>query len=216
MYNMNDNTKLIGLVSLFVVALTTAQVVSSKLLYVSLPVLGAVAMPGGTLAYAITFFSTDVTGELYGKDTARKVVNIGFLMNLVLLALIWATITWPAAGNSLDPQMFETVLGGSTNIIAGSLGAFLISQNWDVSVFHSVREKTDGKALWLRNVVSTGTSQAIDTVIFTLVAFAIVPSISGIGTSLPLSVIGSLIVGQYTAKLVLALVDTPFVYLATK
>ncbi|MFB6177517.1 MAG: queuosine precursor transporter, partial [Halobaculum sp.] len=134
-----------------------------------------------------------------------------FGMNFVLLGLVWVTIELPAARGSVDPAAFETVLGLSTNVVAGSLAAYVVSQNWDVIVFHRIREATEGRSLWLRNVGSTATSQLLDTVIFTVVAFLVAPAI-GIGPSLPLSVIGSLIVGQYALKLLIALVDTPLVY----
>ncbi|SHH44791.1 queuosine precursor transporter [Halobaculum gomorrense] len=202
------------LTALFVAALVTAQVISAKLLAVSLPVLGVVTAPGGTLAYAVTFFASDCLSELYGKAYARKVVNVAFGMNFVLLALVFATIATPAAQGSVDPAAFETVLGLSGNIVLGSLVAYVISQNWDVIAFHRIREFTGGDMLWLRNVGSTATSQLIDTIVFTLVAFAVAPAVFGLGPALPTSVLVSLIVGQYIVKLLIALVDTPLVYAA--
>jgi uncharacterized integral membrane protein (TIGR00697 family) len=201
------------LTALFVTALVTAQVISAKLVVVALPLLGGVVAPGGTLAYAVTFFASDCLSELYGKRYARAVVNVAFGMNFVLLALVWATIWLPAARGSVDAGAFETVLGLSTNVVVGSLAAYVVSQNWDVTAFHRIREATDGRSLWLRNLGSTGTSQLLDTVIFTVVAFRLAPAL-GVGQSLPLSVIASLIVGQYTLKLLIAVVDTPLVYAA--
>ena len=66
--------------------------------------------------------------------------------------------------------------------------------------------------MWLRNLGSTGTSQLIDTTIFVLLAFFLVPSALGIGQALPGAVLVQLIVGQYILKLLIALLDTPFVY----
>jgi uncharacterized integral membrane protein (TIGR00697 family) len=206
-------TAAVVLTALFVSALVTSQVISAKLVAVTLPVLGAVSAPGGTLAYAVTFFASDCLSELYGERYVRSVVNVAFGMNFVLLALVWATIQLPAAQGSVDPDAFATVLGLSTNVVAGSLVAYLLSQNWDVTVFHRVRAATDGAALWLRNLVSTGTSQLLDTVVFTLVAFWAAPAL-GVGQALPPAVLGSLIVGQYALKLLIALVDTPLVYAA--
>ena len=154
--------------------------------------------------------------ELYGRRAAQVLVNVGFLLNFLVLALVWSTILAPAAPNSVDPAAFETVLGASTNIVAGSLLAYLVSQNYDVVVFDALSSYTDGRHLWLRNVVSTGTSQAIDTVIFVGVAFWVLPQYAGVGGFAPeASVVLSLIVGQYLLKLLIALADTPFVYLIT-
>jgi uncharacterized integral membrane protein (TIGR00697 family) len=68
--------------------------------------------------------------------------------------------------------------------------------------------------LWLRNLGSTGTSQLIDTTIFVLIAFFGVPAVLGIGDVLPNEVLLQLIVGQYIIKLLIAVIDTPFVYAA--
>ena len=210
----------VALSALFVAALVTAQVTASKVLAfdapVALPVTGdTLVLPGAALAYALTFLASDCYAELYGRRAAQVLVNVGFLLNFLVLALVWSTILAPAAPNSVDPAAFETVLGASTNIVAGSLLAYLVSQNYDIVVFHGLADLTDGRRLWLRNIISTGTSQAIDTVIFVGVAFWVVPQYAGIGPAPPSDVVLSLIVGQYLLKLLIALLDTPFVYLIT-
>lgn len=206
------------LVALFITALVTAQLTAAKVLAftlpVSVPITGdTLVMPGAALAYALTFFASDCVAELYGKRSAQVMVNVGFIMNFVLLALVWSTIWAPAAqSSSVAPETFRQVLGASTGIVLGSLTAFLISQNWDVIVFHRLREATDGAQLWLRNIGSTATSQLIDTVIFVGIAFVLAPQLLGTGSPLPTSVIIQLIVGQYLLKLLIALLDTPLVY----
>jgi uncharacterized integral membrane protein (TIGR00697 family) len=206
----------IALVALFVTALTTAQLTASKLLAfglpVELPVTGAsIVLPGAALAYALTFFASDCYSELYGRRAAQVLVNVGFAMNFVLLALVWSTILAPAINPDTAAE-YRSVLAPGTNIVVGSLVAYVVSQNWDVLIFHRIREATGPSLLWLRNIASTATSQAIDTVLFVGVAFYVAPRVLGFGDPFPISVILSLIVGQYLLKLLIALVDTPFVY----
>ena len=203
----------IGLVALFVTALVVAQVTASKLLAfslpVSLPVVGdALVLPGAALAYALTFFASDCYAELYGRRAATIVVNVGFAMNFVLLALVWGTILapgLPASAQPVDPSAFRSVLGASTGIVVGSLAAYVVSQNLDVVLFHRLGEATDGDHLWLRNIGSTATSQLVDTVIFIGVGFVVFQ-----GT--PPAAALSLVVGQYLLKLAIAVLDTPLVY----
>jgi len=212
-------TGAVVLAAVFVAALVTAQLTAAKVLAFelpfALPVTGAeLAFPGAALAYALTFLASDCYTELYGKRAAQVLVNVAFAMNFLVLALLWSTILAPGA----DPEFaatFEAALAPAANIVAASLLAYVVSQNYDVVVFHAIKARTDGAYLWLRNVVSTGTSQAIDTVIFVGVAFWILPQYAGLGPQLPGSVVLSLIVGQYLLKLAIALVDTPFVYLIT-
>lgn len=207
----------VALIALFVTALVTAQLTAAKVLAfplpVSLPVVGAALVtPGAALAYALTYFASDCYAELYGRRAAQVLVNVGFAMNFLLLALVWSTILAPAARASVDPGQFRTVLGASTNIVLGSLLAYLVSQNWDVLVFDWLRERTDGRLLWLRNIGSTATSQAIDTLIFVGVAFFLAPAALGVGVRLPPPVLASLMAGQYLLKLFIAVADTPLVY----
>ncbi|WP_224270450.1 queuosine precursor transporter [Haloprofundus salinisoli] len=206
----------VALVGLFVTALVTAQLTAAKLLAfdlpLSLPVVGdSLALPGAALAYALTFFASDCYSELYGRKAAQRMVNVGFGMNLVVLALVAGTIAAPALDPGFGGQ-FAAVLAPSANIVLGSLVAYLVSQNWDVLVFHRIREATDGSHLWLRNVASTATSQALDTVLFVTVGFLVAPTVLGIGQATPVPVVISLVVGQYILKLLIAVADTPFVY----
>ncbi|MDZ7849812.1 MAG: queuosine precursor transporter [Halodesulfurarchaeum sp.] len=212
-------TAQVALIGLFVTALVTAQLTASKVLAfdlpVAIPVAGdTLALPGAALAYALTFFASDIYAEIYGRRAAQILVNVAFALNFVLLALVWSTILAPAAATSpVPPETFATVLGSSTNIVLASLAAYLVSQNWDVVVFHALREFTDGAHLWLRNIGSTATSQLLDTVIFVGLGFYLVPLALGTGDPLPLGIVASLLVGQYVLKLAIALLDTPFVYL---
>ncbi len=203
----------VGLVALFVTALVTSQVTASKLLAFSLPFSlplagSTLVLPGAALAYALTFFASDCYAELYGRRAATVVVNVGFAMNFVLLALVWSTIFAPGlpqAAQPVDLAAFRNVLGASTAIVVASLSAYVVSQNWDVFVFHWLRDRTDGEKLWLRNIGSTATSQLIDTVIFIGVGFILFQGV-------PPAEALALIVGQYLLKLAIAVLDTPFVY----
>jgi hypothetical protein len=102
-------------------------------------------------------------------------------------------------------KSFENVLGLAPRVVFASIIAFAVSQTHDVYAFHFLKEKTEGRFLWLRNNASTMVSQLIDTVVFILIAFYGV---------FPPQAIASMILGQYILKLTIAIVDTPFMYLA--
>jgi uncharacterized integral membrane protein (TIGR00697 family) len=202
----------LSLVALFVTALITAQVTATKVLAfgipVSLPLTGdLITVPAAVFAYALTFFASDCYAELYGRRDAQALVNVAFLMNFVLLAIVWLAIEAPVfAASPVGQEPFAETLGASTGVVAGSLLAYLVSQNWDVVVFHRIRARTGGDSLWLRNIASTASSQLIDTVIFITVAFFFFQGLS-------VDTVLGLILGQYLFKLALAGLDTPLVYL---
>ena len=217
---MRSSTVRTGLVALFVTALVTAQLAAAKVLAVplpaELPVVGAsVFVPGGVLAYAVTFFASDCYAELYGRRDAQTLVNVAFLMNFVLLGLVYFALAMPIAPPAItgaSQAEFSAVVQSGTAVVAGSLLAYLVSQNWDVLVFHWIRDRTGTAHLWLRNLASTGTSQAVDTVIFVGVAFALGPAVLSGASFPPVEQLAALMAGQYLAKLAIAVADTPFVY----
>jgi hypothetical protein len=89
--------------------------------------------------------------------------------------------------------------------VLGSLLAYLISQSLDVWLFERIRNATHGRHLWMRNNGSTMVSQAVDTVIYGLVVWW---GIVDLVTAMQLAV------AKYIFKLVIAAIDTPFIYLA--
>lgn len=193
--------KLIVLNGFFVMSLLVSNVTASKIISI-----GNLIVPAAVVAYAITFLCTDVIGELYGKEEANKTVRLGFILQLFSIGLLYVAIKLPPAPFMMEyNEVFQQVLGQSLRVVIASLIAYTISQFNDVYIFHKLKDIHGSKHKWLRNNLSTITSQLIDTSIFITIAFyGIVPNL------------WALILGQFTIKVVLALLDTPFFYLLTK
>lgn len=208
------------LAMLFVVSLVIANVVTGKLINTGVPLFGTViTLPGAAVCYAITFLITDIVGELWGKEKANMFVRYGFVGQILATVLIVFTQFLPAA----DPEMqivYEKLLGQNAIFVVGSLVAYMISQSWDVWIFHKIRDKyihdhgTIKGGRWIWNNVSTMTSQILDTVIFIGIAFGI-----GFGWLFDPAMYPTLfgmMAGQYLFKVILAILDTPIFYLATR
>ena len=198
---MKSQDKLLILTGLFVICLGAANILSAGKL---ISIFGR-TIDAGIIAYPLTFLFTDTISEVWGKKTARSVIWVGFFSNILLMFLIWIGGLLPPSPIWGDQQAFQTVLGAVPRIVIASLVAFLISQHHDVFAFNFWRNKTQGRWLWLRNNLSTGVSQAIDTVIFGIIAFYGV---------VPFNVlVGEIMLVQYVIKIAVALLDTPFCYL---
>jgi uncharacterized integral membrane protein (TIGR00697 family) len=204
---------LVTLTSLFVASLTASNFLAAKLFSIRLGGL-LLAAPAAVAAYALTFTFTDIIGEVFGKKAANMAVRLGFASQLLVLGYIIIAVNLPTAPFSpVSEEAYESVIYSGKYIILASLTAYLISQHHDVWAFHLWKEKTSGRWLWLRNNASTIVSQLLDTVIFISLAFNILPRLF-IGQYLPWTQIGSIILGQYLVKVLIALMDTPLVYAA--
>ncbi|MCR3884707.1 queuosine precursor transporter [Methanotrichaceae archaeon M04Ac] len=168
---------------------------------------GPFIAPAAVLVYASTFLLTDILSELFGKEKARLAVWTGFLANMVMLLSVLIAVRW-SASPVMDPALassFDAVFGFAPRVIAASMIAYLASQHHDVWAYGFWKDRTGGRRLWLRNNASTMASQAIDTLIFiTLAFYGLVPN----------SVLLQMMAGQYVIKILIAALDTPFIYLA--
>ncbi len=180
------------------------MVVISNIIAIKPVIFGPFIVPAAVLIYAATFLMTDVICEVWGKKEAQRAIIGGFIANIFLVIGVYLTIMWPGAVFWKKQEALVSILGLTPRIVLASMVAYLISQTHDVFAFHFWKTKTKGKYLWLRNNASTAVSQLIDTVIFITVAFyGVMP-------------VFSLIIGQYVAKLIIAILDTPFCYMGVK
>ena len=166
----------------------------------------------GVIFYSSIFFATDVLSENYGKEEANKAVRAGFVVSVIVLMMMSLALMYlpsdrpTTAGFSNDiHNAFATILNFTPRFIVGSLLAYIISQSFDVWAFHRIKQVTGEKSLWLRNNLSTMTSQVVDTAIFSLVAWW--------G---PVDLVTAMKLGaaKYVFKLAIALIDTSFIYWA--
>lgn len=191
-----------------------ANILAAKLITVPIPVMGAVAVPAGFIAFGLAFLASDLLVEYFGESEAADVLWATVGMLLLAYGLIWVAIAMPSAV-FYDATAFDRVLGASAAVSIASVITIALSQRFDVWLFARLREWTDGRHRWIRNCVSTGTSQAVDTVVFITLAFAVFPWLQG-GSPLLGMALATTIVGQYLAKLVVAAADTPVFYLVTE
>jgi len=166
----------------------------------------------GVVFYSSIFFATDVLSENYGKAEANKAVRMGFAVSVIVLvmlslALLYLPSEKPASAefSATMHGAFATIVNFTPRMIAGSLLAYIISQSFDVWAFHKIKTITGDRWLWLRNNLSTMSSQVIDTAIFTLVVWA---PVVGIRAALGLGF------AKYVFKLAIAMIDTGFIYWA--
>ncbi len=158
----------------------------------------------GNIVYAGSFLATDILSEHYGKDAARRGVGVGFFAILVVTGLMYLAVLFEPAPSDTMHESLATVFGVLPRIAGASLVAYVISQRHDVWAYSFWRTRFPGP-LWIRNNLSTIVSQLIDSVVFTVVAFVGV---------FPAGVLVQIVVTTYLVKAVVAVADTPFLYLA--
>ncbi|WLR58617.1 queuosine precursor transporter [Guptibacillus hwajinpoensis] len=186
---------------LFATSIVIANVLAGKVVMI-----GSFVIPAAVVMYAFSFLFTDIIHENYGKEEAKRTVQYGFIAQIFASIMIYLGMLLPVAPFATDTQeAYEILLGQNYRFVLASLAAYLVSQHVDVYIFSAIKKRTADRHKWLRNNVSTLTSQLLDTTIFITIAF--------IGT---VPNIWIMILSQFVIKMALALLDTPVFYFLTK
>ena len=166
----------------------------------------------GVIFYSSIFFATDVLSENYGKEAANKAVRMGFAVSVIVLIMLSIALMYLPSNKPETAEFaasihgaFETIVNFTPRFIFGSLLAYYISQHFDVWAFHKIKSMTGERWLWLRNNGSTLASQVVDTTIYSLVAWW---GLVDLKTALALGA------AKYVFKVVIAAIDTVFIYWA--
>jgi len=160
----------------------------------------------GNIVYATSFLATDILSENYGPKAAKQGVFLGFFILIASTLIMQIALLFRPDATDMVQGALQTVFSVLPRITAASLCAYLISQWHDVWAYDFWRKKFPlKKHIWIRNNGSTLISQAIDSAVFVILAF--------LGT-FPWGVLLEIFVSTYILKGLVALGDTPFVYLA--
>ena len=140
--------------SLFILGLFMASVVIMSNYLVQFPVnfFGLQnLLTYGAFTYPVAFLITDLSNRKYGKNTAKKIVYLGFALGVF--------ITFYFSTNYSDLI--------SIRIAIGSGAAFLIAQLIDVNIFDKLRKKR----WFIAPLTSSLVGSCIDTFLFFSISF---------------------------------------------
>ena len=165
--------------------------------------LGPLAVEAGIFAFLLLVVTSSAIAELHGRETANKLVLLGFVPLLASLALTILVLSVPASDKMEAERLnaFEMMMLATPRIWVGGIIAYGVSQILNVLIFSRLRAE-GGRMLWLRSGVAGVLSQIVDTLLFITIAFyGVFP-------------IGELLLGQMIAKVTLsALLVPPLIYL---
>lgn len=154
------------------------------------------------IIFAVLYLGTDILTENWGKKTARNVIWAAILV-LTIMVIFMQALSF-LTPHPIDKSLFHIIetLIISPRIMFAAIFVFLIEQQFDIWLFHRLKKLTNGKKLWVRNLFSTSATQMLDVIIFYPLAFY------GVYENLI-----DLMVSAYIFKFLMAILDTPFIYL---
>lgn len=166
----------------------------------------------GNVLFASTFIATDILSENTTRQFAKKCVNLSIMTSVVFIIISQLWLLYTPNANDWAFSHFLVLFSNTPRLLLSGLVVFAIVQKLDIWLYHKwwglTAKRGDAHAyLWLRNNGSTLISQLVNAFLYNFLAF-------GGMYSLPSLI--SICLSSYLVFLVMALLDTPIVYIARK
>ncbi len=208
---MNFSGRLVIITALAVSVLIISNIIAVKpvsLFEMPFEFLGSnlYIVSASVICFPLGYIISDVLTEVYGFRVARGVIWLGFACNLMVVIIIWLVAEIPGAVFWEDQASYETILGATTWILLGSFVAYLVGEFTNAMVMVVLKNRTEGRMLWLRTISSTVVGQGIDSILFYSIAFGV----SGIW-GWEGAINGAIL--AWIAKTLYEIAATPFTYL---
>lgn len=191
-------------------SLLVSLYLASNVMAVKILSIGDISLfDAGTITFPLTYMLGDVLTEIWGFKTAKKIIWITFLCNIVFMAFTSLGVILPSPDYMQETtDAYRIIFGYVPRIVIASLVGFLFGELSNAWTMEQIKKATGGRHMWIRTIGSSAVGYLFDTVLFVILAFA--------GTS-PIPDLVSMILIQYFAKLMIeALGGTPLAYAAVK
>ena len=127
-------------------------------------------LPCGVIIFPIIYIVNDVLAEVYGYEKARRVILLGFFMNLIAVICYNITIWLPAPVFFENSEAFSIVLGSTARLLLASFVAYLVGSLVNAKLMTYLK-KWDEEKLFFRCIVSTLFGEGLDALLFITIGF---------------------------------------------
>ena len=200
---INNHTALMVVTALFVTSYLVSNVMAVKVI----SLFGLFYFDAGTIVFPFAYMLGDVLTEIWGYRTARKVIWLTFMCNIIMVVCTQIGV-WLPSPDYLDEtaNAYNHIFSYVPRIVVASLTGFLLGELSNAWLMEKIKKITGNKCLWVRTIGSSAVAYLFDSLPFVLIAFL------GVVSTHDLLM---MIAFQYGAKLLIeAIFGTPLAYAA--
>lgn len=185
--------------------ISIATITANILVCKSIDILGLTASLGNVM-FASIFLATDILSEKYDVKDSRKAVMLAIASQIIFILATTLAVSYIPSETDLSNESMKTLFSINARVSISSIVMFGASNMLDIYLFEKLKKKFP-KQLWLRNNVSTIISNCLENYFFVFFAFV---GIYDYSTILSIATTTSIL------EIIIAICDTPFMYIAKK
>ena len=185
----------------------TSYLVSNVMAVKVISLFGLFYFDAGTIVFPFAYMLGDVLTEIWGYRTARKVIWLTFMCNIIMVVCTQIGV-WLPSPDYLDEtaNAYNHIFSYVPRIVVASLTGFLLGELSNAWLMEKIKKITGNRRLWVRTIGSSAVAYLFDSLPFVLIAFL------GVVSTHDLLM---MIAFQYGAKLLIeAIFGTPLAYAA--
>ena len=185
----------------------TSYLVSNVMAVKVISLFGLFYFDAGTIVFPFAYMLGDVLTEIWGYRTARKVIWLTFMCNIIMVVCTQIGV-WLPSPDYLDEtaRAYNHIFSYVPRIVVASLTGFLLGELSNAWLMEKIKKITGNRRLWVRTIGSSAVAYLFDSLPFVLIAFL------GVVSTHDLLM---MIAFQYGAKLLIeAIFGTPLAYAA--
>lgn len=168
--------------------------------------IGGIVFTLGNILFASNFLATDILSEKYGKEVSKKGVYMALTFAIIFLVAMQIVMLFIPDNSDISQQYLKGLFEINLRTTIASVAMFFLSNIANVYLYDWIKNKVRNK-LWLRNNVSTLTTNCLENFFFIFLAF------TGI---YDFSLMLQIALTTCLAEIIIGLCDTPFLYLSKK
>ena len=160
----------------------------------------------GNVLFASVFLATDIMSEKYGSEYSKKAIKLAVVAMIAFTIIMQIGLLFTPDETDFAHDAMTTLFSLNLRISVSSIVMFFISNNLDIFLFEKIKKKLPNQ-LWVRNNVATIISNVLENYFFIFFAFVglyDIPTMLNIATTISV------------VEIVIALFDTPFLYISKK
>ena len=126
------------------------------------------------IVFPIIYIINDVLAECYGFKIARKIIFVGFGVNLLAVVVYQIALALPGSPFFTEQTAFETVLGTTFRACLSSFAGYLIGSTLNAKIMQIMHDRDGEPHLMRRCVLSTCAGELADAAVFNICMFSFV------------------------------------------
>ena len=195
------------LIGTYIMAQAIADVGATKFVEI-----GGIVMPGGTFIFALTFTLRDMIHKRLGKEWARTAIFAAAGLNVMLAGYVFFLSRLSAPDFFALSDSWNAIFSIVPAITIGSIISELVSELTDTEVYQFWKTRFPRLPQWSRVLASNAVSLPIDSIVFTFLAFVLLPPLFGAESISFADAFIGVASGQIVFKAIVTVISLPLIY----